>query len=70
MGDNYFELNIPPFLVVRTMFNVDRLRPYFLPLLDTSDIAEKLTPTELKLDCMEQDANGRIMDIEIKNTRQ
>jgi hypothetical protein len=45
MGDNYFELNIPPFLVLHPVFNVDLLRPYFPPLLDTSDVAEKLTPT-------------------------
>jgi hypothetical protein len=47
MGDNDFELNIPPFLGMHPMFNVDLLRPYFPPLLDTSKIAEQLTPTEL-----------------------
>ena len=53
IGDNAFELNIPPFLGLHQMFNVDRLRPYFPPLLNTSDIAKQLTPTELKLHCME-----------------
>jgi hypothetical protein len=52
------------------VFNVDRLRPYFPPLLDTSDIAEQLTPTELNPDCMEQAAIDRIMDTQIKHTRQ
>jgi len=52
------------------MFNVDRLRPYFPPLLDTSDITEQLTPIELNLDCMEQATTDRIMDMQIKNTQQ
>ena len=52
------------------MFNVDRLRPYFPPLLDTSDMVEQLTPIELNPDCMEQATTDRIMDTQIKNTRQ
>jgi hypothetical protein len=47
VGDNAFELNIPPFLGLHLVFNVDLLRPYFPPLLDTSEITEQLTPTEL-----------------------
>ena len=70
MGDNSFELSIPPFLGLHPVFNVDRLRPYFPPLLDTSDIAEQLTPIELNPDCMEQAATDQIMDTQIKNTRQ
>ena len=62
MGDNAFELSIPPFLGLHPVFNVDRLRPYFLPLLDTSNIAEQLTTTELNPACMEQAATNRIMD--------
>jgi hypothetical protein len=38
MGRNDFELNTPPFLRLHPMFNVDLLRPYFPPLLDTSVI--------------------------------
>jgi hypothetical protein len=53
MGDNSFELNIPPFLGLHPVFNVDLLRPYFPPLLDTSEVAEQLTPTELNLDCIQ-----------------
>ena len=53
VGDNSFELNIPPFLGLHQVFNVDRLRSYFPPVLITSDIAEKLTPTELNPNCME-----------------
>jgi hypothetical protein len=49
VGDNAFELSIPPFLGLHPIFNVDLLRPYFPPLLDTSEVAEKLTPTELNL---------------------
>jgi hypothetical protein len=52
------------------MINVDCLRPYFPPLLDTSDMAEQLTPTKLSLDCMEQATTDRIMDTQIKNTCQ
>jgi hypothetical protein len=44
VGDNAFELNIPPFLGLHLVFNVDILRPYFPPLLDTSEITEQLTP--------------------------
>ena len=52
------------------MFNVDRLRPHFPPQLDTSVVAEQLTPTELNPDCMEQDTTDQIMDTQIKNTYQ
>ena len=39
-------------------------------MLDTSDIAEQLTPTEVNPGCMEQAATDRIMETQIKNTRQ
>jgi hypothetical protein len=45
VGDNDFELNIPPFLGLHPVFNVDLLQPYFPPLLDTSEIEEQMTPT-------------------------
>jgi hypothetical protein len=47
VGDNSFELNIPPFLGMHLVFNADLLRPYFPPLLSTSKVAEQLTPIEL-----------------------
>jgi hypothetical protein len=62
MGDNAFELNIPPFLGFHSVFNVDLLLPYFPPLLDTSEIEEQLTPTKLKLDYMEHASTDHIMD--------
>jgi hypothetical protein len=40
VGDNDFELNIPPFLGLHPVFNVDLLCPYFPPLLDTSEVTE------------------------------
>ena len=40
VGDNAFELNIPPFLGMHRVFNVALLRSYFPPLLDTSNVAE------------------------------
>jgi len=51
---NSFKLIIPPFLDLHPVFNVDHLQPYFPPLLDTSDIAEQLTPIELNPNCMEE----------------
>ena len=70
VGDNAFELSIPPFLGLHPVFNVELLRPYFAPLLDTSDVAEQLTPTDLNLDCMEQATIDQIMDRQVKGTRQ
>jgi hypothetical protein len=70
VGDNYFELNLPPFLGLHPVFNVDLLRPYFPPLLDTSEIEKQLTPTELNPDCMEQESTDQIMDTQVKGTRQ
>jgi hypothetical protein len=68
VGDNSFELNIPPFLGLHPVFNVDRLCPYFPPLLDTSDVAEQLTPTKLNLDCIQKESNDQIVDTHIKGT--
>ena len=68
--DNAFKLSIPPFLGLHPVFNVDCLQPYFPSLLDTSDVAEQLTPTELNPDYMEQATNDRIMDTQIMNTHQ
>jgi hypothetical protein len=62
VGSNAFELNTPPFLGLHPMFNVDLLRPYFPPLLDTSEIAEQLTPTDLNPDCMEHASTDQIVD--------
>jgi hypothetical protein len=69
VGENSFELSIPPFLGFHPVFNVDHLRPYFPPLLDTSDMAEQLTPTELNPDYMEQARTDQIMDTQIKHTQ-
>ena len=69
-GDNSFELSIAPFLGLNPVFNVDHLWPYFPPLLDTSNVAEQLTPTELNPDYMEQATTDRIMDTQVKNTHQ
>jgi hypothetical protein len=70
MGDNDFEFNIPPFRGMHPVFNVDLLRPYFPPLLDTSEIAEQLTPTELNPDYIQQESNDHIVDKQVKGTRQ
>ena len=68
--DNVFKLSIPPFLSLHLVFNVDRLQPYFPPLLDTSNVVEQLTPIEINPDSMEQAITNRIMDPQVKNTRQ
>jgi hypothetical protein len=70
VGDNAFELNIPPFLGLHLVFNVDLLRPYSPPLLDTSEVVEQLTPTELNPDCIQQVSNDNIVDTHINGTRQ
>ena len=70
VGNNAFELSIPPFLGLHPIFNVDHLQPYFPPLLDTSNIAKNLTPTYLNPDYMGQATRDCIMDMEIKNTHQ
>jgi hypothetical protein len=70
VGDNDFELNIPPFLGLCPMFNVDLLRPYFPPLLDTSEITEQLKPTDLILDYIQHASNDWILDTQVKGTRQ
>jgi hypothetical protein len=70
VGDNSFEINIPPFLSLHSVFNMALLRPYFPPLLDTYEIEEKLTPIELKPDCMQHEYSYHIVDTHIKGTRQ
>jgi hypothetical protein len=62
VGDNSFELNIPPFLGLHLMFNVDILRPYFPPLLDTLEVEKQLTPTYLNPDCIQQESNDQIVE--------
>jgi hypothetical protein len=70
VGDNYFELNIPSFLGLHPMFNVDLLRPYFPPLLDTSEVAEQLTRKNLNPDFIQKSSNDHIVETHIKGTRQ
>jgi hypothetical protein len=65
VGDNDFELNIPLFLGLHPMFNVALIRPYFPQLLDTSEITEQLTPTELNLDYMQQASKDQIVDTHV-----
>jgi hypothetical protein len=53
VGNNYFELNIPLFLGLHPVFNMDLLQPYFPPLLDTLEVAKELTQKELNPDCIQ-----------------
>jgi hypothetical protein len=70
MGDNSFKLNIPPFLGLHLVFNMDILRPYFPPSLDTSEIAEQITPKHLNPDCIQKESSDHIVDKHIKGTHQ
>jgi hypothetical protein len=70
MGENDFELSIPPFLGLHPIFNVELLRPYFPPLLDTSDVVKHLDPTELNPNYIEQTKVDHIMDTKMKGTHQ
>jgi hypothetical protein len=65
VGDNDFELNLPPFLCSHPVFNVDLFQPYFPPLLDTSEIAEQLKPIDLNLYYMEHASSDQIMYTQI-----
>jgi hypothetical protein len=53
VGNNAFELSIPPFLELHPVFNVGLLQPHFPPLLDTWEVVEKMKPIELNHDSME-----------------
>jgi len=70
VGDNVFELNIPPLLRMHPVFNVDLLRPYFPPLFDTSEVAEQLTRTDLNPNCIQNASNDNIVDTYIKGIQQ
>ena len=70
VGDNAFELNIPPFLGLHLVFKVDLLRPYFPQLLDTLEVEEQMNPTELNPDCIQHASSDQIVEKQIKGTRQ
>ena len=50
------------------VFNVELLQPYFAPLLDTSEVEEKLKPTNINTKCMEEATIDQIMDTQVKGT--
>jgi hypothetical protein len=62
VGYNSFELNITPFLGLHPLLNMDLLHPYFPPLLDTSEVEEQMTPTELNPDNIQHASNDNIVD--------
>lgn len=61
VDDNTFELRILHFLVLHPVFNVDLLRPYFPPLLDTYEVEMRLTPINLNPNYMEHAIIDQIM---------
>jgi hypothetical protein len=68
LGGNYFDINLPTFLGLHSMFNVDLLQPYFQALLDTSEITEQLTPAWINPNFMEHASTDQIMETQIKGT--
>jgi hypothetical protein len=66
--NNSFELNIPPFLGLHPVFNMDLLRPYFPPFLYTSEVAEQPTPIEINPECIQKESSDHIVDTYIKAT--
>jgi len=48
VGNNALEHSIPPFIRLHQVFNVDRRRPSFPPLLDTLEVAEQLTRDQVQ----------------------
>ena len=70
VGENAFELSIPPFLGLHLVFNVELLRSYFPPLLDTSEVVEKLSPIEINIEFIAKALVHWIMYTRMKGTRQ
>jgi hypothetical protein len=70
VGENDFELSIPHFLFLHPVFNVEQLRPYFPPLLDTLEVEEHLAPTKLNPNCIEPTIVYWIIDTKTKNMLQ
>ena len=69
VGENAFELNLPPFLGVHLVFNVELLKPYFPPLLDIADVAEEINHTELNPEVVNPLQSDKIMEVFMKNLR-
>jgi hypothetical protein len=65
VGENAFELSISPFLGLHPICNVEQLRPYFPPFLDTLDMAEHLADRELNPDYIEYAIVDQIMDTKL-----
>jgi hypothetical protein len=56
------EINLPHFLGLHPMFNVDLLRSYFPPLLDTPEVEEQMKPKDLNLDYIQHESNDHIVE--------
>jgi len=50
------------------VFNMNLLPPYLPPLLDTSEVAKKMTPIEINPDYIQQESNDHIVYRHIKGT--
>lgn len=68
LGENDFKLNIPPYLGLHPVFNMDLLRPYFLPLLEY--IVLRLTgPEDIHSDVQEPLSSDTIVEQQACHTR-
>jgi hypothetical protein len=70
MDENSFKLNLPPFLNIHLVFNVELLHPYFMPLLDISKVEEHLALIEFNLHYLEHAIMDDIMETKMKSTHQ
>ena len=69
VGGNAFELNLPPFLGVLPVFNVELLKPYFPPLLDIVDVPKEIIHIELNLEVVNPLQSDQIVEVSMKNLR-
>jgi hypothetical protein len=68
VGESSFELNLPPFIGLNFLFNVELCWAYFFPLLDTLEVAKHLDSTELNIDCIDQAIVDQLIYNKLKNT--
>ena len=69
VGENAFELNLPSFLGIHPVFDLELLKPYFHPLLDIVDVAEEISHTKLNLEAINSLQSDQIVEVVMKNLR-
>ena len=69
VGENAFELNLPSFLGIHLVFNVEPLKPYFSPLLDIANVAKEISNIVLNLEVFNPLQSDQIVEVFMKNLR-